>query len=155
MYKFWHVFSTVYKYKKYVQMATAIICDVMMFFLNYSTHVTPVSVLPFPNLCTFKKIILLLCFYLFRLTLPLLKTTSIHLQDLTKFFHPTLTLIFFILCSGDITSLFPASFSDCYITALSSAALLHWHPPSPELVLLVQSSHVSNFFFLCVCLVFS
>lgn len=31
-------------------MATAIICDVMIFFFNYSTHVTPISVLPFPNL---------------------------------------------------------------------------------------------------------
>lgn len=36
--------------KNYVQMATAIICDVMIFFFNYSTHVTPISVLPFPNL---------------------------------------------------------------------------------------------------------
>lgn len=36
--------------KKYVQMATVIICDVMIFSLNYSTCTTPISVLPLPNL---------------------------------------------------------------------------------------------------------
>lgn len=31
-------------------MATVIICDVMILSLNYSTCVTPISVLPIPNL---------------------------------------------------------------------------------------------------------
>lgn len=82
-------FSTVYKYKKCVQMATAIICGVMIFFFNYSTHVTPISLLPFPNLYRMQQLSLhyfLIAFYLLLLTLPLLETTFIHLEDFTKIF---------------------------------------------------------------------
>lgn len=50
--------------KKYVQMATAIICDVMICSLNYSTHTTPISVLLLPSLYRMRQLSL----HYFRIT---------------------------------------------------------------------------------------
>ena len=102
----------------------------MIFFLNYSTCTTPISVLPLPNLHRMQQLNL----HYFHITAFLPASINLAFPQncflqtfkiLHNFFHPTLTFIFFIFPSTNKTSLLPANFflwlTQCIIFCCSVA----------------------------------